>query len=131
MLDGDGPDGAAVQKPVASYGPVAFGQGLNGKTNEVHLVELGKLVLSLFDTDPDPGNSRCFLDALEHGVQDGTGEVSLGVRQAGWVIGACCLDKREVSISLKVFDVHGPLPARSRLNEVPSQIPNQVHPLVN
>lgn len=66
-----------------------------------------------------PGHAT---DALQHGVEDGPGEVLLGVREPRRIVRAGSPAQGQEPLALQVGDVQRPLPARPVLYEVPGHL---------
>lgn len=85
----------------------------------VDLILRGAEHLGVLQADLLARRPRQPADRLQHGVEDGHGEVPLGVRQAGWIVCAGSLAQGQVPLTLQVRFVQVPLPRRAVLDEVP------------
>lgn len=85
----------------------------------IDLILPGAERLRIVQADLLPRRASQSPDRLEHAVEDGLGEVPLGVRQAGWIVGAGSLAQGQVPLAFQVRLVQIPLPRRAVLDEVP------------
>lgn len=87
---------------------------------------MGERRLGIFQGDPLPRRTGQPPDRLEHRVQDGPGEILLGVRQLLRIVRAGGTAQGQEAFALQVWDVQRPLPARSVLDEVPGHLRDHV-----
>lgn len=113
------PERRPLHEPVGGDGPVLFGQRLNRQPQVIQLVVVWAQVGRFLQADLVFGGLSCRpLYVLQHAVENGAGEVSLGVGKPGLVVCAGSFGKRQIPFAFQVINVHRPLPMRSVLQEI-------------
>jgi hypothetical protein len=79
---------------------VALGHAGDGVLEVVDGVLMGERRLGIFQGDPLPRGTGHPPDRLEHRVQDGPGEILLGVGQLRRIVRACCTAQGKEPLAL-------------------------------
>lgn len=111
-----------LYESVDSHLLVALRHPCDGVLQVVNGVLMDRLRLCVLHANPLSWRARQPADGLQHGVEDGTREVLLGVRQAGRIVRAGSPAQRQEALALQVWYVQAPLPGRPVLYEVPGHL---------
>jgi hypothetical protein len=105
---------------------LVIAQVFQGEPEIVRVFHHGQEIGRLLQADLPVGRlAGQLLDLLEHRVEDGPGEVRLGVGQAGLIVRASSLRQCQEPLALKVREVRGPLPVRAVLDKESRQHPGE------